>query len=182
MNKYHAVFTSFSMIWLMMSQLHASNNSPIVVHELNESDFANVTQEQPSIISLVLDGDIDANLYKLPLFFSNLKNLSLQDTDLGDKGMPHLVQMTQLQSLNLSTRFITDNSLQYLPTNLTNLNLSYTTITGEQLEHLNLCQKLKELNIEGTNIGFFDPHCLLKLSSLKNLQIKDPRIVSSETK
>lgn len=95
--------------------------------------------------------ELSTNKQKPQLFL--IKSLNLVKTNITDKGLAHLKNLTSLTSLDLrDCQNITDDGLACLPDLkcLTSLNLSYCPkITNKGLIHMNNLAHLTSLNIKG---------------------------------
>jgi hypothetical protein len=86
--------------------------------------------------------------------WTNLKGLSLQNTEVGDAGLANVSDMRKLVVLNLSGTRVGDAGLVHLSrvARLYHLDLSFTAVSDEGLAHLKGLTRLRELDVRGTAV------------------------------
>jgi hypothetical protein len=109
---------------------------------------------------------------------STLKRLSLDSTQVGDKGMPYLRTLRNLEHLNLFDSRAGDESLANMSglAKLEELNLAYTPVTDAGLRHLAGLAKLRTLNLQATKVSDEGVAWLKDLDQLAVLDLSGTRV------
>ncbi len=99
-----------------------------------------------------------------------IRSLNFHGTNISDKGLVHLRNLTSLEELHLTETAISDAGLAWLRrlVNLQSLFLRDTQITDAGLAHLEDMQDLKQLRLQRTRVTDAG---LARLAGLKNLQL-----------
>ncbi len=106
-----------------------------------------------------------------------LKNLDLRGCKVSNKGLAHLVNLSELKALRLSgssgVTTVDDDGMQYIGklTNLKALLLDFLWISGEGLAQLKELSTLEELYLASTLVGDEDLQQLALFPNLKKLRI-----------
>lgn len=151
-------------------------NRVVVIHIngcwLTDSDLAKLTEVQSlsHVRELKLDhtsvGDKGLSYLRN---WKNLEKLNLTMTRVSDAGMRHLAELPQLQSLSLHSTAVTDAGLEHVGklNHLTSLDLEKTSVSHKGLKELRGLTKLKKLLLGRTKVSDAG---LIHLSGLVHLQ------------
>ncbi len=115
----------------------------------------------------------DADLASLTRF-SNLEELNLSYTNIGDDALLHVGQMAALRTLNLKmTRNVTDKGLSHLSEldDLYRFSVSGRLLTDSSLRHLHAMKNLAFLRFYGSNISDAGLKHIGQLKNLKELHV-----------
>jgi internalin A len=112
---------------------------------------------------------------------SQLRQLILDDSSVGDAGLAHMRGLRSLSILDLSHTKVTDLGLAHLEglLNLRALDLSHTQITGEGLAHLKGLENLSSLDLTGTRLRDDGLAHLERLVSLKFLVLDGTEVTDA---
>jgi|GEM_PF-1174907 len=128
--------------------------------------------------------DIDKHLAHIA-GLTELEELDLGDTQIGDAGLAHLPGLTKLKKLQLrsnpATDRITDAGLAHLKNlkSLEVIDLPYTRITDVGVEYLTQIESLKEMNPYGNGITDKIIEKIAKMKSLENLGVRSDNITDA---
>ena len=102
--------------------------------------------------------------------FSSLQSVSLNGTNINDKGLKYLAECRSISNINLTFTEITDAGIAHLTvlTHLQHLRLKDTLITAKSIPHFNKMLQLTSLQVHETKITGKDM-LALNLPLLKEL-------------
>ena len=108
---------------------------------------------------------------------AHLRQLSLSDTCVTERGTQHLFRFPELRSLDLSETDASDDSLAVVVklVHLRHLDLSRTRVTDKGMGHLSTLASLDNLDVSRTDVGDVGIESLTACSGLSEL-----RLVNSE--
>jgi len=109
---------------------------------------------------------------------SILESLYLANTQVSDEGLVHLARLSNLQSLNLTGTQVSDAGLVHLArlSNLQSLNLNGTQVSDAGLVHLAGLSNLLWLDLNGTQVSDAGLVHLARLSNLHSLNVSDTQV------
>ena len=142
---------------------------------LGEDFFAKVVAVRlPPPLS---DGNLE-HLRKHLEGLTQLRELSLHDTQLSDAGLQHLKGLTQLKRLDLINTQVSDAGLEHLKglTKLKWLDFNNTQVTDAGLEHLKGLTKLESLDFSNTQVTDAGLEHLKGLKQLELLSLTETKI------
>ena len=121
----------------------------------------------------ISDGDLE-----LLNAFSDLADLSLENTKISDAGIQRLKKCQKLEWLNLYRTQIGDAALKHLAAfpNLKHLPIGETRITDTGLKHLTNMSQLVYLGLRGTSVGDAGLRHVHVLTNLTGLHLGATRI------
>jgi len=128
--------------------------------------------------------DIDKHLAHIA-GLTELEELDLSDTQIGDAGLAHLAGLTKLKKLHIrsnpATDRITNAGLAHLKDlkSLEEINLPYTRITDTGIECLTQIESLKKMNPYGNGITDKVIEKIAKMKSLENLGVRSDNITDA---
>jgi len=140
-----------------------------------------LTQLQELILTDSSVGDVGlAHLSGL----TRLSSLDLRFTLVTDTGLVHLKRLTALESLDLSRNRITDAGLAHLKAlrKLTTLKIGYTQVTDAGLVHLDGMSNLVYLDLESTPISDAGLARLKGLTKLLSLRLSHTHVTEAGIK
>lgn len=110
--------------------------------------------------------------------FSELTDLSLESTNVGDRGVAHLAELRRLEWLNLYRTKITDAALETLSgiPSLTHLPIGETAVTDKGVALLVKLPGLQYLGLRGNRISDAAIADLVKLKSLTGLHLGETEV------
>ena len=110
--------------------------------------------------------------------FTQMTDLSLEKTTIGDAGIAHLGNLRRLEWLNLFQTRISDNSLQLLARigSLQHLPIGETNVTDAGLVHVGKMKQLEYLGLRGNDVTDDGVKHLQNLVRLKGLHLGETRI------
>jgi len=121
----------------------------------------------------------DDLLAELPAM-TNLKELSLEGTQITDAGLSHIAAMPWLEALNLKGTGVTNAGMAYLEdmTALRSLSLDRTGISDAGLARLSGLTSLESLSMSNTNVSDEGLVHLQGLQALRELQVTNTHVTA----
>ncbi len=149
---------------------------------LNEPEFTDKTTDyfrKSPVRRMDLSESRVKTLQHIPQF-RFLNQLTLTDTEVGDKNLDNLVSLPQLYSLGLKNTKVTDAGLETLAkiSRLTILDLDCTKV--QSLQHIPEMIYLVKLSLKGNNIDNNSLEQLTKLPMLKSLDLSKNKNITDD--
>ena len=117
-------------------------------------------------------------------FFTNVVEVVVEGTQVGDAALEHLKGLTQLQYLSLDSTQVTDAGLEHLKglTQLQKLSLNGTKVTDAGLEHLKGLTQLQGLSLNSTKVTGAGLEHLKGLTHLQTLSLYNTQVTDAGLK
>lgn len=156
----------------------------VVGINLNDAQVAYVA-DRPLRRFCIRETVISTDQVKVLAGSKTIQDLIMKYSEIDDKGVAALAKMTQLRKLNLQgNEKLTGECLKTISANfpaLVNLDVGHTGIKGEELVFLTGPRHLRDLDVQELKLRDSDIKPLLKLPSLRAIDLTDNRELTEKT-